>query len=124
MKAQLLLMMICLIFTANLIAQQVSGTVKDENGEALIGVTILEKGTTNGTVTDLDGHYTIQVSENASLYFSYIGFQSQEVLVDGKTSIDIVLISGIELVEVIVLGYQEKSKEEVTGSVSVINSKL
>jgi TonB-linked SusC/RagA family outer membrane protein len=124
MKAQLLLMMICLIFTANLIAQQVSGTVKDENGEALIGVTILEKGTTNGTVTDLDGHYTIQVSENASLYFSYIGFQSQEVLVDGKTSIDIILISGIELVEVIVLGYQEKSKEEVTGSVSVINSKL
>lgn len=124
MKGKHLLLALLIMLTTNSIMAQVSGVVKDSEGEPLIGVTVLEKETTNGTVTDLDGNYTLNVGENAILVFSYVGYETQEILVADQKTINVELSQGIELVQVVVVGYQEKSKEEVTGSVSTVNSEL
>ncbi|MBV6652827.1 MAG: carboxypeptidase-like regulatory domain-containing protein, partial [Mameliella sp.] len=74
-----------------LVAQQtVSGTVTSDDGESLIGVNIIEKGTSNGVLTDLDGNYSIKVADGASLVFSYTGYETQEVAVGSQTKIDLV----------------------------------
>lgn len=101
----------------------ISGTVTDQNGEALIGVNIQVKGTTKGTITDFDGRYSLDdVDEQAILVFSYIGFQSQEVPVAGKSTIDIVLLPDAQLLdEVIVVGYGTVKKSDLTGSVTRIS---
>ncbi len=94
----------------------VSGRVTDEDGAPLIGVNILERGTANGTVTDLDGSYSITLtSDDATLDFSYTGFTTQSVSVDGRTTIDISLVTGVELQEVVVtsLGI-EREKRRIT----------
>ncbi|MFW6246206.1 MAG: carboxypeptidase-like regulatory domain-containing protein, partial [Tangfeifania sp.] len=67
----------------------VTGQVTDDTQQGLPGVTILEKGTQNGTVTDFEGNYSLEVSEEATLVFSFIGFVTQEIPVDGQTSIDV-----------------------------------
>lgn len=87
MKKSLFLVFLgCLFMSAQVMAQMtVSGTVTDDGGEPLIGVNIVEKGTTNGTVTDLDGNYAIQVADGATLVFSYVGFQTRELLVTSPT---------------------------------------
>ena len=97
----------------------VSGVVTSASGEPLIGVNILEKGTTNGALSDLDGSYTIEVGEGATLVFSYTGFETQEVEVGNQASIDITLNEGVALDEVVVtaLGV-EKSKKALTYSVT------
>lgn len=91
----------------------VEGTVTDTEGEPLIGVNILEEGTNNGSATDLDGTYTINVaSADATLIFSYTGYTSQTVSVDGRNTIDVVLTSGVELNELVVtaLGISREKK--------------
>ncbi len=91
----------------------------------LIGVTIVEKGTTNGVITDLDGKYSIELSKpEAVLVYSFVGFDSQEIAVDGKTTIDVKLKQSSEVLkEVVVLGYGSvKSKEAVVGSVEQVKS--
>ena len=108
----------------NSVQQQktVTGTVVDASGIALPGVAILEKGTTNGTVTDIDGNFSLDVSANAVLDVSYIGMQSQEILVKGKTTFRIVLQEGnIGLDEVVVVGYGTQKKATLTGSVSSVS---
>lgn len=82
----------------------VTGTVTDDEGTLLPGVNISEKGTNKGTTTDFDGNYSIAVSENAILVFSYIGFEEQQVNVDGRSQIDVTLASGVQLNEVQVVG--------------------
>ncbi len=82
----------------------VTGTVTDDEGTLLPGVNISEKGTNKGTTTDFDGNYSIAVSENAILIFSYIGFEEQQVNVDGRSQIDVTLASGVQLNEVQVVG--------------------
>ena len=82
----------------------VTGTVTDDEGTLLPGVNISEKGTNKGTTTDFDGNYSISVSENAILVFSYIGFEEQQVNVDGRSQIDVILASGVQLNEVQVVG--------------------
>ncbi|WKX76650.1 carboxypeptidase-like regulatory domain-containing protein [Zobellia laminariae] len=91
----------------------------------LKGVTILVKGTTNGTSTDFDGNYSINIDDDqTTLVYSYIGYSSKEVQVDGKSEINVTLEEDAALLdEVVVLGYSTKKKGEVTGSVSTINSK-
>ena len=69
----------------------ITGRITDAKGEPLIGVTIMEKGTTNGSITDYDGNYTLSAASNAVLQFSYIGYQSVEMSVEGKTVIDITM---------------------------------
>lgn len=102
----------------------VSGKVTGENGEALPGVTIVVKGTTNGTVTNYDGMYSLSdIPGDATLVFSFVGMQSLEVVVAGQSKIDVVLQEeSIGLEEVVAIGYGTMKKSDLTGSVASINS--
>ena len=100
----------------------VSGTITDESGAFLPGATVVEKGTTNGTQTDFDGNFTLEVSLDAILVFSYIGYKSQEIPVDGKSRISVTLLEdAAALDEVIVLGYSSTTRGELTGSVASVD---
>lgn len=102
---------------------QISGTVTDEaNGEALIGATVLLKGSATGTVTDFDGKYTIQANSGDVLVFSYTGFATQEITVGAETTVDVTMSEGVALGEVIVTGYAVESKRQTTGAVSIIKA--
>lgn len=99
----------------------VSGTVIDPTGEPLIGASILAKGTSNGTATDIDGNYVINVAPNATLVFSYVGYDPQEVAVGGRTHIDVTMKeNSVMLNEVVAIGYGVVKKSDATGSVAVI----
>lgn len=99
----------------------VTGVVKDQNGELIIGANVVEKGTTNGTVTDVDGRFSINVAPGATLIISYIGYKSLEIEVDNRQAYDIVLSEDSEaLDEVIVIGYGTTKRKDFTGSVSSV----
>lgn len=103
---------------------QISGRIVDSTGEPLIGVNILEKGTSNGTITDFDGKFTLNVSPNSTLVISYIGYKEQEVKVNNQTSFNITLHEDTEtLDEVVVIGYGAVKKADLAGSVSVMDNK-
>ncbi len=104
---------------------QISGTVIDQNNQPLPGTSILEKGTLNGTTTDFDGKFLLKVSSpNASLVISYIGFATQEVPLNGKTDLSVILLEDTAaLNEIIVVGYGSVKKENLTGAVESISSK-
>ena len=105
------------------VLEQVSGQVGDEQGQALPGATVLEKGTTNGTVTDIDGNYTITVAEGATLLVSFVGYQSQEVSVNGRATVDVRLsVDVAALEEVLVVGYGSVKKSDLTGSLSSVSA--
>jgi TonB-linked SusC/RagA family outer membrane protein len=101
----------------------VSGKVLSETNEILPGVNIVEKGTTNGVVTDLEGNFTITVgSQSSVLVFSYIGYNSEEIEVGSQTAIDIILVPSLEyLDEVVVVGYGIQKKSDVTGAIVSVN---
>lgn len=101
--------------------QTVSGTVTSETGEPLIGVNVIEEGTLNGVLSDLDGNYSIEVSEGASLSFSYTGYETYTVAIGNQSRIDVSLREGVQLDEVVVtaLGV-EKEKKALTYSVSEV----
>ena len=101
----------------------IQGTVKDASGQALLGVSILVKGTTKGTITDMDGHFTLNdISEDAVLQVSFIGFKSQEVAIGGKSQLEIVLEEDTQgLEEVVVTGYTTQKRENLTGSVAIVD---
>lgn len=115
---------VIVLATVSLSAQQlsVSGVVKDAvNGEPLFGVNILEKGTSNGTITNLDGEFTLSVPANAVLIFRYVGYQALEVPVAGKTRLNISLTEdAVAIGEVLVIGYGTVKKNDATGSVTAI----
>lgn len=102
----------------------VTGKVVDENGLSLPGATVLEKGTSNGTSSGPDGKFSISVPSDATLVVSFIGYQSIEVAVAGKTELgNITLVSGVEeLGQVVVVGYGTQRKVDLTGSVAVVNT--
>jgi len=104
---------------------QITGTVTDEKGNTLPGVTVLVKGTTLGTLTDASGKYTINnAPQNATLVFSFIGMTTQEIPSDSRILIDVVLkVEAIGLEEVVVVGYGTQKKENLTGAVATVNSK-
>jgi len=106
--------------------KSITGTVTDEAGEPLPGVTVIIKGTTNGTVTNTDGNYTISnVPEDATLVFSFVGMVEQEVVVGDQTSIRISMqTDAIGLEEVIVVGYGTQKKVNVSGAVDAINTEV
>lgn len=105
--------------------QTVKGKITDsQTGESLVGVNVVEKGTTNGTVTNVDGNYTINIAPNAVLNVSFIGYHMQEIQVAGKTTIDVVMLQETtELDEVVAIGYGVVKKRDLTGSVSTVKSK-
>lgn len=121
--------MLFLLFVAigvNLSAQTIalSGNVKDTTGEPIIGASILEKGTTNGTITDFDGNFNLKVGSNATVVVSYIGMKPQEISVKGKTRLDVTLQDDAQaLEEVVVIGYGTVAKKDLTGSVASVNAK-
>lgn len=95
-----------------------------DDGTPLPGVSILEKGTSNGTVTDGDGNYAINVKSTGTLVFSFVGFSSQEVPVGARASVDVVLQPDVTaLDEVVVIGYGEVQKKDATGAVMAISNK-
>ena len=101
----------------------INGKVVDPNGEPIIGASVLVKGTANGVITDLDGNYSLaDVPGNAMLAFSYIGYQTVEIKAGGKGLDRIVLMEDNELLdEVVVVGYQEVRRRDLTGSVAKAN---
>lgn len=120
------LVMVCTLFSNNVFAQDVNivGTVTDEKGGGLPGVSISVKGTTRGTTTDAEGKYAVSASPAAVLVYSFIGFATKEVVVGSETKIDVVLIDDAKaLEEVVVIGYGSVKKKDLTGSVSSLQSK-
>lgn len=103
----------------------VTGNVVDSQGEALIGVTILVEGTTNGTVTDINGDFTLNnVPSNGALEVSYVGMQSQTIEVNGRTNINITMLEDAELLdEVVVVGYGTMDRREVTSSIETVSAR-
>ena len=103
-------------------AVTVTGKVTSENGDALPGVSVIEKGTNNGTVTDTEGRYTFSVSSaNATLVFSFIGYANQEMPLNGRTTVDVSLTEDVvALGEVVVVGYGTQRKTDLTGAVASI----
>lgn len=115
----LLLMIPVLVFAQNL---AVKGTVKDPFGNAMPGVNVLQVGTTNGIITDLDGNYSINVPSNAKLSFSFIGYTTQTVSVSGKRTINVTLNEDSKsLDEVVVVGYGTQKKSDISGSVASVD---
>ena len=123
-KSQIMSLLGFLFFmvSGTILAQEttVSGNVSDDVGP-LPGVNIIEKGTTNGVTTDFDGNYTITVSSDATLVFSYIGYKTQEIPVNGQSSLSVTLEEdSAKLDEVVVVGFGSQAKVDVTGAISQI----
>jgi TonB-linked SusC/RagA family outer membrane protein len=118
-------MAVSLFYVMQLSAQiNVTGTVTDAAGETMPGVNVTVKGTTTGTVTDMDGKYTINVPDNTTvLVFSFIGYTAQEFTVGNQTAISVTLAENTtELDEVVVVGYGVQRKSNLTGSVAVVKA--
>ena len=104
-------------------SRTVTGVVTDIKGEPLLGVNVIVKGTTNGTITDLDGKFSLEVEPNSILVVSYIGYVSQQIPVTGN-SVKVTLKEDTQnLEEVVVVGYGTQQKKDITGSVAVIDTK-
>ncbi len=118
---RLLMLMAVVVFALDVSAQAtISGHVKDDTGEGVIGATIMEKGTSNGTVTDFDGNFKLECKEGATLVITYIGFDPQEVT--AKDGLDITLREDVaQLNEVVVVGYGSMAKKEISSSVVQIS---
>ncbi len=114
------------LIPTNISAQEsktVSGKIVDSGGEPLIGVTVRIEGANEGTITDINGDYQIQVQEDVVLVFSFIGFQSQKIAVAGKTVINVTLVDDLaELGEVVVIAYGTTSSKNFTGSTTQIKT--
>lgn len=104
-------------------SKKISGHVTDQNGEALIGVSVAQKGTTNGVITDLDGNFTLNVPDNAVLTVSYVGYKKQEIKIGNQQKLSITLESdNKQLDEVVVVGYGVVKKSDLTGSVGSVKA--
>lgn len=128
MKNQIIVnFLLCLSFALNVSAQSVSitGNVKDEQGEPLIGVTVSVQGTIAGTVTDLDGNFSLQVSnKNPVLIFSYVGMKTKKVRYKGQQLLKVVLEDDTTMLdEVVAVGYASMKRRDLTGSVSSLRAK-
>lgn len=119
--------MFAFISTLSILGQTktVRGTISDKEGQALIGVNVLEENTNNGTVTDLSGNFSLEVSSpQAHLILSYIGYETQRVLVGNKSIINVVLNDDTKsLDELVVIGYGTQTRREITGSVANVTEK-
>mgnify|MGYP005909904989 CR=1 FL=1 len=105
-------------------SRSISGVVKNSQGETIIGANIVEKGTNNGTITNVDGLFTLRVSPNAVLKVSYMGYIEQEVSTRNKSKLEITMVEDARLIdEVVVVGYGVQKKENLTGSVAAVNFK-
>lgn len=126
------LLVVLMIIPINLMAEnaevlqatgKVVGTVVDQQGEPIIGVTVRVKNVNIGTTTDVDGRYSVNASKNGTLIYSFIGYKTQEVSIHGRGSINIVLVENSQLLdETVVIGYGSVKKRDLTGAVSSLKS--
>src|SRR5690554_3631488 len=121
---KILFLFLCSLFALGVYAQDItlSGKVTAaDNGEPLPGVSVVVKGTTNGTVTDMNGNYQLRVPSDAVMQYSFIGMQTQEIPVNGRTEINVVLESeAFDVDEVVVVGYGTQKKSLVTGAIAKV----
>ena len=118
------LLIICMALPITAVAQKtaVTGVVTDQNGEAVIGATVMEKGTNNGTATDLQGNFSINANPKGTLIVSYVGYDPQEIKINGRSYIEVSLKENdLLLDEVVVVGYGTMKKSDMTGAISSIN---
>ena len=123
---RVLALLIAMVMLSPLSAQQinVTGTVTDNDGEPLIGASVIAVGTKTGTSTDIDGNFTLSVASNGKIQVSYVGYEAKTVNVDGKKKIDIVLEANASVLdEVVVVGYGTMDKKELTSAISHISEK-
>ena len=117
---------ICAADNNEIITQQkkkVTGVIVDNFGEPVIGATVVEKGTTNGAITGIDGEFSIDVAENATIDITYIGYSSQSIAVAGRTNINITLAEDTQnLEEIVVVGYSVQKRESLTGALQTLNN--
>lgn len=125
MRFLLLLLFAAISLSVSAQTITVTGNVKDTSGEPIIGASIVEKGSTsNGTITDLDGNFSLKVPSQATLTVSYIGMKTQEIAIKGQTNINVTLSDDTQaLEEVVVIGYGTVAKKDLTGSVASVNAK-
>ena len=122
LKKTFLSLALLLVSTIMYAQSEISGTVVDASGETVIGATVMEKGTSNGTVTDFDGNFKLKVNEGTVLVFSYIGYLTQEL--PAKDGMQVVMKDNAkELAEVVVTGYTTQRKADLTGAVAVMDMK-
>ncbi|MDR0893083.1 MAG: TonB-dependent receptor [Mediterranea sp.] len=117
-----LIVLLCLL-PLQIYAQNITvrGTVKDAQ-DVIIGASVLQKGTTNGTITDIDGKFTLTVPANSTLVVSFVGYRTQEVAVGGKRTLDILLQEDAKsLDEVVVVGYGQMKRSDLTGAVTSVS---
>lgn len=120
--ATLTLSMLCVVALAQ--TRQITGTVIDGTGESVIGANVLEVGTANGVITDIDGNFTMQVQPHAKIQISFIGYITQTITVGNQTNIKVTLADDSQaLDEVVVIGYQTVKRRDLTGSVASVNGK-
>ena len=114
-----------LAITASAQSKTVSGTVVDKAGEPVIGASVVVKGTTNGTITDFDGNFSLQgVPNNGTIQISFVGYKTQDVSVAGKSTVQVTLVEDTEMLdEVVVVGYGVQKKSDVTGALISVDSK-
>ena len=120
------ILFLLLLFSISVFGQTiiVQGIVKDASNTALVGVSIKILGSSGGTITDLDGKYTIQTPANSKLNYSYIGYKAETISVDGKTNINVVLKEDTKLMdEVVVVGYGTQRKADLSSAISVLSPK-
>ncbi len=122
-----ILSLLCFLMNVSLVfsqqTQTVTGTVLDETGEPMVGVSVVIKNTGTGASTNIDGFYTINVPNNATLTFSYLSYRTIEVVVAGKTKIDVKMEEDLQMLdEVVVVGYGTQRKKDLTGSVTSVKS--
>ena len=123
---RLLLIMWGLFLSLSAFAQQITvkGHVVDATGEPVIGASVIEGKSTNGTITDIDGNFSLNVSANSTLTISFVGYKTQTVSVNGKTALKVTLQEDTEVLdEVVVVGYGTMKKSDLTGAVSSVGVK-
>lgn len=125
MKKSILLLMLCLMGSLGAMAQtkSITGVVTDATGESVIGASVKEIGTTNGTITDIDGKFSLKVQDNSQISISFIGYVTQTISVKGKTDFKVLLVEDSEvLAEVVVTGYGGKQlRSKLTSSISKVD---
>ena len=124
-KVVFLILLCSTLFSMSVFAQtqEVTGNITDDQAMPLLGANVLEKGTSNGAVTDFDGNYTIKVSQGATLVVSYVGYETKEIVVGAQTVINMTLKSDNTLDEVVVVGYGTQRKSDLTGAISSVGAK-
>ncbi|MFK5890526.1 MAG: TonB-dependent receptor [Flavobacteriaceae bacterium] len=121
MKAKFYSFLFAILLTMPILAQsgKVSGTVVDTEGQPIPGVSVIVKGTSNGTSTDFDGKYSVNAASDATLVFSYVGYETANVKVNGRSTVNVTLQSGVALDEVVVIGSRNKNRTVTDSPVPV-----